>query len=93
MYTGHPPRPPRASTEYEIKNRIVRGERVDRPTLHEGGLMSDAMWDVTTKCWAQKPHERPSADIVVRKMWDILQAGDPEAAPAESVVESKSDHA
>ncbi|KAH8101642.1 kinase-like domain-containing protein [Cristinia sonorae] len=81
LYTGRPPVPYQPNTrsastspsEFHIKMLILRGYRAPRPTLFEGGSISDTMWSLTTSCWEQRPHLRPSIDSVVNVLATVLR--------------------
>ncbi|KAH8091337.1 kinase-like domain-containing protein [Cristinia sonorae] len=87
LYTGkrpipHDPGARRISqdpSDFHIQMRILNGHRALRPSLVEGGIMSDPMWSLTTLCWHQKPHLRPSAAFAVQALAAILR--DVQATP------------
>lgn len=39
--------------------RVLSGVRPKRPTFHGGAEMSDALWSLVSRCWAQSPSDRP----------------------------------
>lgn len=55
------------------------GNRPPRPITKDFMRMSNAMWDLVQRCWAQQPADRPSAPTVALDLKGIIdaeQAGD-----------------
>jgi len=66
--------------DYRVVVDIVKGKRPSRPTLPDGGMVSDELWTLVNFCWAQEPSARPSAKDVVRHM-DAIVAKDRRSKP------------
>ncbi|THH32590.1 hypothetical protein EUX98_g1593 [Antrodiella citrinella] len=45
--------------------RVLAGKRPKRPTFHGGVEMTDALWDILNRCWAQSASDRPLASEIV----------------------------
>lgn len=52
---------------------VMKGIRPPRPPNTDRGF-SDPMWNLVEACWSQKKEERPSADAVVGKMSNVIEA-------------------
>jgi len=69
-------------SKLQIAERVMRGERLDRP---EG--CADDLYDVMTKCWEESPADRPNFQQVLDLICGALQRrsnGEVEAASDES---------
>lgn len=53
-------------------NRVLGGSRPHRPTLPDGGDVSDEIWSLVSSSWAHTPSERPSAVTLVRKLSEMI---------------------
>jgi hypothetical protein len=65
MWTKAPPFPD--MNEYKIIIHVSGGGRPTRPSPAEcyGDAISDAFWELITRCWSQGPQDRPTmADVV-----------------------------
>ncbi|THH31371.1 hypothetical protein EUX98_g2806 [Antrodiella citrinella] len=51
-----------------VSIRVCREERPTRPSLLDGGTISDQMWALTQWCWTHDPSLRPSASRVADEM-------------------------
>ncbi|KAH8101102.1 kinase-like domain-containing protein [Cristinia sonorae] len=68
LYTGKMPFTEPKITTYRISKKVLRGDRPSRPFTPFGSRMSDPMWNIVQKCWAQQPATRLSAEGVVLAM-------------------------
>lgn len=50
---------------FQILDIVLRGMRPHRPEVH--GLTDD-VWALIERCWAQDPKERPTIDKVVQEL-------------------------
>ena len=71
LYTGQKPFHESVVHDLHVISPVMKGKRPARP-----GLMSDGVWLVTQRCWAQELSRRPKAVIVAEAM-DIVLRGLP----------------
>ncbi|TCD61053.1 hypothetical protein EIP91_009110 [Steccherinum ochraceum] len=62
--------------DYQVVSRILKGVRPARFTFVDDTAMPNALWDLTTRCWAHEPSQRPSATEVNSKLSEIANALD-----------------
>jgi len=62
------------ATDVAVILGVMKGERPRRPEKSPGSgrAMSDSLWSIVQRCWAQIPSERPSIASVVQ----ALEQGD-----------------
>ncbi|KAH8074787.1 kinase-like domain-containing protein [Cristinia sonorae] len=70
LYTGKIPFD--GFNEYFAMVRVMSGGRPPRPVFLDGSQMPDALWDLTCRCWAQMPHQRPKAREVKQQLTEIV---------------------
>ncbi|TCD69106.1 hypothetical protein EIP91_008748 [Steccherinum ochraceum] len=52
-------------TDVAIMRRVALGRRPERPRFHDGDLMSDELWALLERAWAQEPQDRiPSGEVL-----------------------------
>ncbi|TCD71977.1 hypothetical protein EIP91_000109 [Steccherinum ochraceum] len=71
LYTSQVPFPD-ILQERIVMRRVVKGQRPPRPRFDDGGTMSDALWSLIQRCWAQQASDRPEADEVASTIGAIL---------------------
>lgn len=65
LHTRQSPFP--GQREIKIVNSVLKGVRPPRPT-ETGQEMTDNLWELVTRSWAEKPNARPSARELVEKL-------------------------
>lgn len=88
VLSGEPPFP--RDKEFIVMRKVVDGERPERPGRP---WFTDDLWSTLEQCWSSKPNERPTAEVVLKrlsrvsKIWQPLlpRTDDPETDSDESV--------
>ena len=77
LYTGESPWSSLKLGPFVNMESIVsagtRPKRPKEPGTHDQEVpMSDALWEVVQRCWAQDPQQRPSSRLIFEKLSVIL---------------------
>ncbi|KAJ3488329.1 hypothetical protein NLI96_g2931 [Meripilus lineatus] len=67
-------RPFHPSNNRAVSEKVVEGQRPDRPYGPGGTLMADGMWSLVESCWSQQASERPSMAGVISKLEEITRS-------------------
>lgn len=51
---------------WHIADKVIRGDRPERPQGVEGTWFADGVWEVLAQCWVAQPEDRPSAKEVLQ---------------------------
>jgi hypothetical protein len=53
-----------------LEHVALRGQRPSRPSPAQcpGPQLSDRMWELIERCWAQNWHDRPQATVVIEAL-------------------------
>ena len=70
VYTGETPW--HEINRRKIPSLVLSGARPKRPTFHDGPKMSDPIWEIVERCWAQDPSKRPTADQVLTRFEQVV---------------------
>jgi WD40 repeat protein len=66
---------------------VERGVRPERPDDEDAPYLSDAIWELATKCWVKEPKHRPTASTVcdsLSHMSDATVTVQPRSVPSSS---------
>lgn len=58
--------------DYRVMRAIMARQRPDRPTLPDGGALSDDVWTMVSLSWAHEPSERPTVLSLLHNLEHIL---------------------
>lgn len=53
--------------------KVLGGERPDRPQGAQGRWFTDGVWRVLVQCWQRQPNARPGLDAVLRCLQNAAQ--------------------
>ena len=69
--------------DWSIPGKVVEGDRPERPQEAGEAWFTDAVWEISKRCWATQPENRPSIEDVLqclkkasRTGHELLQIGD-----------------
>ncbi|KAH8830011.1 kinase-like domain-containing protein [Flagelloscypha sp. PMI_526] len=68
VMTGKPPFPERPEPAAMVS--VLQGERPERP--HQIECLTDVLWNLIERCWAQKPEARPTFDDITITMGGVI---------------------
>lgn len=52
----------------DAKSGAVLDHQIPTPALHHRLSNADPLWGLLRECWSAKPEERPTAEIVLKKV-------------------------
>ncbi|TCD64694.1 hypothetical protein EIP91_003768 [Steccherinum ochraceum] len=64
---------------YKVAGAVIEGERPPRPSTQDGVPISDKMWEITERCWAQQHSDRPPVQDVAAEIRAVVEAEQPGA--------------
>ena len=69
MFAGHPPHP-----DLHIDGAVIYRVTVEdrRPARPPSSRLSDSLWKLIEECWRTDPDDRPSPDLIVSRLVQLL---------------------
>ena len=69
--------------DFIVIQKVVRGERPERPEGVKGGWFTDGIWGMLNLCWATQPESRPSIEAVLECLGQVPSTWEPPSPQAE----------
>ena len=51
-----------------VVQKVVEGERPERPQGAEGPWFTDGLWETLGQCWSPRPEHRPTIEAVLKRL-------------------------